>query len=113
MNRSTVAAPNAGGASLSELQTPAQTMLVMENSGPSAGSGVFNIEVLDNDNDVNFRNHLGTTNVLFTDGHVKAMKPLAMATTSPQLNMFAVDAATAPPPALITALGKEQALLNK
>ena len=35
--------------------------------------------------DVQFTNHLGTTNFLFADGHVKAMKPLA--TLSP-VNMW-------------------------
>ena len=113
MNRSNYAS-HPGGASLSQLETPAQTTLVLENSGPSNGSSVFAIEVLADDNNVNFQKHLGMTNVLFTDGHVKAMKATALATTSPtNLNMFAVDTATAPPAALITALQAEQALIDK
>jgi prepilin-type N-terminal cleavage/methylation domain-containing protein/prepilin-type processing-associated H-X9-DG protein len=114
MNRSNVAAPNAGGALLSQLVSPAQTILVMEQGGPSAGGEIFSIEVLADPNDVNFMNHLGTTNILFADGHVKAMKPVQLATASPNLNMFSVDpTADVPPSLLLTTLAGEQTLIDQ
>ncbi len=98
------------GAALAQLESPTQTLLVVEDTG-TAGIDTYNIADLDG-NGVNFTNHLGTSNFLFADGHVKAMRPTQLATTTPALNMFAVDPSEAPPAALITALGKEQARLN-
>jgi prepilin-type N-terminal cleavage/methylation domain-containing protein/prepilin-type processing-associated H-X9-DG protein len=43
--------------------------------------------------DINLLNHLGTTNFLFADGHVKAMKPVNTATP---INMWNIDNTTAP-----------------
>ncbi|RYG75457.1 DUF1559 domain-containing protein [bacterium] len=43
--------------------------------------------------DLEFLNHLGTTNFLFADGHVKAMKPV---NTGTPINMWNVDNTTAP-----------------
>jgi prepilin-type processing-associated H-X9-DG protein len=111
MNRSNAGIP--GGAPLSQLETPAQTILVMENSGTtSAGESTFSIESLQGDN-TDFTNHLGTTNILFTDGHVKALKPITLATTSPALNSFAVNATSVPPTNLLGILATEQARLDK
>jgi prepilin-type N-terminal cleavage/methylation domain-containing protein/prepilin-type processing-associated H-X9-DG protein len=43
--------------------------------------------------DLNLLNHLGTTNFLFADGHVKAMKPV---NTGIPINMWNVDNTTTP-----------------
>jgi prepilin-type N-terminal cleavage/methylation domain-containing protein/prepilin-type processing-associated H-X9-DG protein len=101
-----------GGAALSLLQSPTQTLLVVENSGTSTAQDLWDVADMDSGN-IDLTNHLGTTNFLFADGHVKAMKPQATATTSPVLNMWTVNPTVdTPPAALITALGKEAARLQ-
>ncbi len=70
---------------LADIPKPSQTILVheQENTGwtrPFAAT-TTNIE---------FTNHLGATNFLFADGHVKSMKPTSTLTPG-SLNMWAVD----------------------
>lgn len=57
---------------LSEVQSAAQVIMVGESQNRRYGDPEF----WDNDDDTRFTNHLGTTNFLFADGHVKAMRPI-------------------------------------
>lgn len=68
-----------GGVPLSRVAMPAQVILVHENKGSSTGEMIWNTsEILyTGAGTVDFQGHLGTTNFLFCDGHVKAMKPTA------------------------------------
>jgi prepilin-type N-terminal cleavage/methylation domain-containing protein/prepilin-type processing-associated H-X9-DG protein len=101
-----------GGMKLARVRSASQTLLVMENSGTTNSQHVHNPAWIDGTL-IDFTNHLGMSNYLFADGHVKALKPTALATTSPVLYMFSVDPTVDVPPAnLITALGKEQARLQ-
>ena len=81
-----------GGLSQAAIQSSAQTILVAENTGPRTEPEMWAV----NDFSVNpttpaygvrFTNHLTTSNYLFADGHVKALK--ATATGTP-LNMWNV-----------------------
>jgi prepilin-type N-terminal cleavage/methylation domain-containing protein/prepilin-type processing-associated H-X9-DG protein len=73
--------------SLAELASPSQSILVYENSGTSKKPDLWeNTEI--RDGRVDLTNHLGMTNLLFADGHVKAMKPMATVTGA---NMWSND----------------------
>ena len=72
-----------GGATLSELKAPSQTILVFENT--DAANLYNNAE---SKNEIEFQGHLGTTNFLFGDGHVKSMRP---SLTTQGVNMWDVD----------------------
>jgi prepilin-type N-terminal cleavage/methylation domain-containing protein/prepilin-type processing-associated H-X9-DG protein len=67
-----------GGDSLSDIQAPAQKILLAENVGANA-------DLVWPDTDINgmrdngFAGHNGSANYLFADGHVKTMKPTATA----------------------------------
>ncbi len=101
-----------GGAALSQFESPTQTLLVMEQIGNSASPDLFTVGDLGT-GQVDFTNHLGMSNYLFADGHVKSLKPTALATTAPVLNMFTVNPTVdVPPAALITGLASEQARLQ-
>jgi prepilin-type N-terminal cleavage/methylation domain-containing protein/prepilin-type processing-associated H-X9-DG protein len=92
---------NGVSVNLAKLSTPATTVMVVESTAQwteynvANGSGVFDLVPSGGCSwDASytcgalFNGHLATTNLLFADGHVKAMKPLA--TISP-LNMWTVD----------------------
>ncbi len=68
--------------SASEVENSAQTIAVAEKSGTA---GNQDPEFWVYSDHIHFTNHLGTSNYLFADGHVKAMKPTA--TFSP-VNMW-------------------------
>lgn len=74
---------------LSAIQAPAQCILVSENQGNRNSSNLYSIST---SGGMDFTNHLTTTNFLFADGHVKAMKPAA--TFRGGVNMWAVDPAS-------------------
>jgi prepilin-type N-terminal cleavage/methylation domain-containing protein/prepilin-type processing-associated H-X9-DG protein len=101
---------NPGGISLARMQSAAQLILVGE--APDRGDPEFYGIV-----DVSLQNHLGMTDFLFADGHVKSLKPIA---TGTPINMWNVDNTTAngdtnpgPAPANLAArLAQQQALLN-
>jgi prepilin-type N-terminal cleavage/methylation domain-containing protein/prepilin-type processing-associated H-X9-DG protein len=105
-----------GGASLSEIQNSAQVILIVENNGNNTGHDWYDIGDWTSATK-NFTNHLGTTNILFTDGHVKAMKPAA---TGTPINMWNVAntttvgaASTGPAPTVLqNMLVAEQAAMN-
>ena len=68
-----------GGAALASIDAPAQLILVYENSGTNPYSIQYDLANLASNN-FNFQNHLGTSNFLFGDGHVKSMRPTATGT---------------------------------
>jgi len=100
------------GAALSAVETPATTLLVGETrdnddqkfydatSQVSTGAGNSRLT-----------NHLGMSNWLFADGHVKALKPTA---TIRPLNLWAISAqdTTVPDAGWVTAIGNAQAAMN-
>ena len=101
-----------GGAALSQFESPTQTLLVMEQIGNSASPDLFTVGDLSTAQ-VDFTNHLGMSNYLFADGHVKSLKPTALASTAPVLNMFTVNPTVdVAPAALITGLASEQARMQ-
>jgi prepilin-type N-terminal cleavage/methylation domain-containing protein/prepilin-type processing-associated H-X9-DG protein len=90
---------------LAAIVAPAQCIVVKEyegtgtnpNMSSTSATGMFT-----------FTNHLGTTNFLFADGHVKSMKPVATyaVTGTTVLNMWHAGS-TAVEPTLATALATE------
>ncbi len=83
---------NIAPCSLAEIVSVAQVIMVGEtNSGVAAASPRKDPDFWDNDGDMTTQSHLGTSNWLFCDGHVKAMKPLATGTPT---NMWNVNNAT-------------------
>jgi len=79
-----------GGTALSEVVTPATTIMVGENEDREWPAYNFT----DGTSHL-FTNHLGTTNFLFADGHVKALKPAA--TINPNMWTIADDSDTSTP----------------
>jgi prepilin-type N-terminal cleavage/methylation domain-containing protein/prepilin-type processing-associated H-X9-DG protein len=84
---------------LAALESPAQLLLVGEH--PDRADPEF----FSHSASTTFLSHLQTTNFLFADGHVKAMKPAA---TGTPVNMWNITNAAAPA-ALLTKLATEQA----
>ena len=97
------------GAALSEVSYPSTTIMVGEHTN-RVDPEFYN-------NDLVFTNHLGMSNFLFADGHVKSMKPVS---TGQPLNMWNLanttndgDAAPGPAPSwFLTTLGQRQAAMN-
>jgi len=80
------------GTSISKLNLPSTTILVHEQAGFNDESFSYNTDKVRGDTNVPpsaFTNHLTTSNFLFVDGHVKALKPGSTSTSS--INMWAVD----------------------
>jgi prepilin-type N-terminal cleavage/methylation domain-containing protein/prepilin-type processing-associated H-X9-DG protein len=77
---------NGGGIAQAQVESSAQLILIHENiTATDAESWA--------PTDLKFTNHLATTNFLFADGHVKALKPVATATPT---NMWNVSQGAAP-----------------
>jgi prepilin-type N-terminal cleavage/methylation domain-containing protein/prepilin-type processing-associated H-X9-DG protein len=90
----------AGPVKLSAIVNPSQTLDIVENSGPRVDPDVYRPYkytsspfTTPSNQEMAFTNHLGMTNFLFCDGHVKALKP--MATISP-VNMWNISNTVAP-----------------
>lgn len=97
------------GMALAQIQDSSRTILVTETRGRT-GPTMWSTNVIQNSTE-SFTNHLTTSNFLFADGHVKALKPLN--TISGGVNMWLTDSTIAPPAGLTTALGTAQnTLLN-
>ena len=75
--------PYSGGAALSVIKAPSQCILLAENN-----DNINEMDLYDEDN-VAFQGHLGTTNFLFVDGHVKSMRPTL--TVQGGVNMWDID----------------------
>ena len=69
------------GVAASEVNFPATTIMVGESLQRQ------DPEYFDNYNDMRMQNHLGTTNFLFADGHVKSLKPVATGSTRNMWNV--------------------------
>lgn len=65
-----------GGVNMSRINSPAQVLLVFENKGTSQGPYMYDYFNLLSAGTTRLTSHLERTNMLFCDGHVKAMKPL-------------------------------------
>ncbi len=89
------------GLALAQIDSTSQVILVGENTTRNEP------EFWDTP-DLTFQNHLGMTNFLFCDGHVKSMKPTATGTPT---NLWTADNAAATT-ALTTRLGQQQAAMN-
>ena len=93
-----------GGAALAQLASSSQTILVFEHSDSSGNPDSYNISNLSTD--IFFQNHLGSTNFLYADGHVKALKPFSTITGA---NSWTVDPVNnAVPTALRDAMAFQQ-----
>lgn len=100
-------------AKLSEFVSTAETIVVTEVNDVSVSSyslAVYGRRDTDLQN-ATMTNHLGTANFLFADGHVKAMKPIATASTT--RNLWALNAVSAAPANLRTALAAVQARMDQ
>jgi prepilin-type N-terminal cleavage/methylation domain-containing protein/prepilin-type processing-associated H-X9-DG protein len=78
---------NKGLITISSIEAPSTTLLIGELTY-LFDDKFYNAAALINGSDSRFVDHLGTTNFLFADGHVKALKPTA--TASP-LNMWSMS----------------------
>ena len=104
--------------SIATYQNPSQTLLVLEKSANGDGNGGGNsgepyigyISYITPPAH-NLTNHLGTSNYLFVDGHVKAMKPTA---TGTPFNMWISNNPNnvAAPAPLLTQLQAQQAAMQ-
>ncbi len=108
---SNVNAPGYGGAALAAVPNTASTIMVGEYSwvdpqinwgdGCATNAGC---------NGLYFKGHLGNSNFLFADGHVKALR--ATATGAP-INMWTIQEDQAAPPELMTRLETWQQIVNR
>ena len=91
---------NGGGVSIAVITSPTQTILVYEftDTGTVATDTTPETTVAGN---LNFQGHLGTTNFLFADGHVKSMRPTV---TVQNTNLWNVNSSV---PAAGTAVATE------
>ena len=96
--------PGEGGASISEIKSPSQCILIGENKKDRADLEFYNT------GDFEFQGHLGTTNFLFADGHVKSMRPTL---TVQGTNMWDIDNAKTPEPTWAAKMGTETIALAK
>ena len=105
------ARPISGGANLSQFASSSQTILVLEHSDNSPNPDMYQVTDLNGPPlNTQFQNHLGMTNFLFADGHVKSLKPIATVTGA---NMWTLDPTNdAVPTELRNALGYQQTLLK-
>ena len=115
MNAGSVLAPggSSGAPPLSFLADSSKTILVFENSGKDVNGANIAVDYASTTQAdaaaMGMTNHLGTTNFLFADGHVKALKPSA---TIADGNMWSPDPSTTAPNALKTALGTADVIMQ-
>jgi prepilin-type N-terminal cleavage/methylation domain-containing protein/prepilin-type processing-associated H-X9-DG protein len=86
------------GLALAQIGQPAQTILVIESQNASGNAQIDQTAATYASTVVN---HLGTSNWLFADGHVKAMKHSA---TGQPVNMWTIEEDLVGPPALLERL---------
>ena len=100
------ARPVSGGAALAQFASTSQTIVVIEHSDNSGNPDLYQVGDLAGGTNTNLQNHLGMSNYLFADGHVKALKPLATVTG---VNMWTLNPTVdAVPTVLRNALGDQQ-----
>jgi prepilin-type N-terminal cleavage/methylation domain-containing protein/prepilin-type processing-associated H-X9-DG protein len=115
INGTAIAEEYGGGiyrpASLSSVPDAAQTVYVAEYSWRDAAVEWEDSNALNpNANGLYSKGHLGTSNFLFADGHVKAMKPSA---TGSPVNMWNVEENNDPVPELMARLNTWTTIVNK
>lgn len=101
-----------GAQSLSAVADSAQSILVSEFSYTDSFVGVgeySNANIFANDW-YGFKGHLQTSNFLFCDGHVKAMKPIA---TGTPINMWTIEEDGPATGVMASSLTDWQTLINK
>jgi prepilin-type N-terminal cleavage/methylation domain-containing protein/prepilin-type processing-associated H-X9-DG protein len=79
--------------SLAEFTEPARTITVAEYSGTKSDGFIWSTSATPAGvtGGLSPQNHLGVTNYLFGDGHVKALKPTATLNWTNWCNMWAID----------------------
>lgn len=79
--------------SMAEIQFPAMTLAVVEANKSDTKSDTPIFDISSNTDYVNrlFAGHLSTSNYLFVDGHVKALKPTSTMGTTSSSNMWRID----------------------
>lgn len=83
-----------GGINVARIVSPTQVLLVFENNYTSTGAFLYDyLGLTITGGTTRMTNHLAMTNILFCDGHVKAMKPLG--TINP-INMWSIDNVRSP-----------------
>ena len=91
-------------AALSDIKAPSQCILIGENADTNTLTECF-YELRKGDADAPmFQGHLGTTNFLFADGHVKSMRPTL---TVQGTNMWSIDNTATVPPLTVAHMGDE------
>ena len=93
-----------GGAALGSITSPSQTILIGENRKDRDAPNYNTV------GDVEFQGHLGTTNFLFADGHVKSMRPTL---TVQGVNMWDIDSKRTPLAGWVTRMGTQTTELAK
>lgn len=115
MNAGSVYAPTGTGApNMSFFTDSSRIILVFENVGKDANNVAISTDYADSTQtsamNMGMTSHLGTTNFLFADGHVKAMKPSA---TIANGNMWSPNPETTAPTALRNALTTADTFVNQ
>ncbi|BCM92709.1 hypothetical protein IAD21_04591 [Abditibacteriota bacterium] len=98
------------GVNTSFYQSPSQTIVVAEKGTDTTNEAQISYIGSVTPPGNALQNHLGTSNYLFVDGHVKALKPIA---TGTPYNMWLSNNPTgaAAPAGLLTQLGAQQAAM--
>ena len=96
---------NRASTTLAQVQSAAQVIIVGEHEDRPWNDPDF----WDNEPDSRFTNHLGTTNFLFCDGHVKAMRPRQTVTP---INMWDIENRPAAQ-SWIDIMGQQEARLSR
>jgi len=76
---------------IASIVSTSQLILVFENSGPNRYAIQYSMQGNMDNGQFVFQNHLGMTNFLFVDGHVKSLKPTA---TGMPLNLWNITNGT-------------------
>ena len=95
------------GSALSAIDSPSQCILVLEYNGTRNQGNLYSTSTTGG---MNFTNHLGQSNFLFVDGHVKSLKPTA--TIAGGVNMWSSDSKSTVPTLLRTTLGTQENSMN-
>lgn len=97
---------------LAAIVNPSQTLCVVENRGDRRDPDVYRpgkfSAAANSSQEMAFTNHLGMTDFLFCDGHVKALKP--MVTVSP-VNMWNISNGAAPA-GLVAKMQEQETTIN-
>ena len=96
---------------LAQIVSPSQAICLAEQNATGASNNDLEMVIGTSPTYITnsrFQSHTGYANFLFADGHVKAMRPTATATSAPVLNMWTIDPFMAPSANLLGWLAEEQ-----